>query len=57
MFLFCYNLSFEHKFFVYKLLIQFYNIYYDFCQKMQALAHQDKVSYSIVVHYQKHPKI
>jgi hypothetical protein len=57
MFLFCYNLSFERKFFVYKLLIQFYNIYYDFCQKTQALAHQDKVLYSIVVHYQKHPKI
>jgi hypothetical protein len=33
MFLFCYNLSFEHNFFVYKLLIRFFTIYYDFCQK------------------------
>jgi hypothetical protein len=43
MFIFCYNLSFERKIFVYKLIIQFFNIYYDFGQKKRALAHQDAV--------------
>jgi hypothetical protein len=36
MFIFCYNLSFERKIFVYKLIIQFFNIYYDFGQKTRA---------------------